>query len=161
VEELLGLANGSPRRSLSAGETLIVDGAPVAALFVLLSGRLQIEKDGVAIAAVTEPGACVGEMSLLLGVPATATVTATEQSSVAVIDQAPAMLEGESGLSLALARLLAKRLQVMTSYLADLKQQYADHEGGLGMIDVVLGSLMRGAGPTSRLGSERDPDPEY
>ena len=29
------------------------------------------------------------------------------------------------------------------------------------MVDVVLGSLMRGAGTRSELGSERDPDPEY
>jgi hypothetical protein len=49
----------------------------------------------------------------------------------------------------------------MTTYLADLKKQYADHEGGLGMVDVVLGSLMRGPGERSELRSERDPDPEY
>jgi hypothetical protein len=71
------------------------------------------------------------------------------------------MLEGETRLPLALARLLAERLQVMTTYLVDIKQQYADHEGGLGMVDVVLGSLMRGTGARSKLGSERDPEPEY
>ena len=49
----------------------------------------------------------------------------------------------------------------MTTYLADLKHQYADHEGGLGMVDVVLGSLMRSPGPRTELGSERDPEPEY
>ena len=49
----------------------------------------------------------------------------------------------------------------MTGYLADIKNQYADHEGGLGMVDAVLGSLMRGSGTRSELGSERDPDPEY
>ena len=95
---------------------------------------------------MTEPGACVGEMSLLLGVPATADVVASERSVVAVIDDAQAMLETEPRLPLALARLLAARLHVMTTYLADIKQQYADHEGGLGMVDVVLGSLMRSSG---------------
>jgi hypothetical protein len=62
---------------------------------------------------------------------------------------------------LALARLLARRLHAMTTYLADLKQQYGDHEGGLGMVDTVLGSLMRHSGARSQLGSDRDPDPEY
>ena len=80
---------------------------------------------------------------------------------LAVIDDAPTMLETEATLPLALARLLAERLQVMTTYLVDIKEQYADHEGGLGMVDVVLGSLMRGAGARSELGSERDPEPEY
>jgi hypothetical protein len=49
----------------------------------------------------------------------------------------------------------------MTTYLADLKTQYADHEGGLGMVDVVLGSLLQASGPRSELRSARDPDPEY
>jgi hypothetical protein len=88
-------------------------------------------------------------------------VIAAERSAVVVIDDAHTILEGEGGLTLELARLLAGRLQAMTTYLADIKHQYADHEGGLGMVDVVLGSLMRGPGPRSELRSERDPDPEY
>ncbi|MGZ4756166.1 MAG: cyclic nucleotide-binding domain-containing protein [Acidimicrobiia bacterium] len=161
MAELLEIAHGFPRRTVAPGEVLLVDGDPAPALFVLLEGGLHIEKGGVPVAVVTEPGACVGEMSLLLGVPVTADVTASEPSVVAVIDNADAMLDGQSGLPLALARLLAARLQVMTTYLVDLKHQYADHEGGLGMVDVVLGSLLRGSGARSELGSERDPDPEY
>jgi CRP/FNR family transcriptional regulator, cyclic AMP receptor protein len=161
VEELLALSQGFPHRALDAGEVLLVDGESVQALFVLLEGGLRIEKAGALIASVREPGACVGEMSLLLGIPATADVVAAERSLVAVLENAHTLLDGESGLSLALARLLAARLQVMTTYLADIKRQYADHEGGLGMVDTVLGSLMRGSGTRSELGSERDPDPEY
>jgi len=140
---------------------VIVDGESVAALFVLVEGGLRVEKGGQLITTVSEAGACVGEMSLLLGIPATADVVASEVSELAVIENAQTMLEQESGLPLALARLLAARLHVMTTYLADIKQQYADHEGGLGMVDVVLGSLMRSSGPRTTLGSERDPEPEY
>ena len=43
----------------------------------------------------------------------------------------------------------------------DIQHQYADHEGGLGMIDVVLTSLMHRTGTRSELASERDPYPEY
>ena len=101
-------------------------------------------------------------MSLLLGVSATASVIASEPSTLAVIENAhddarrttPACRSRSPGSS-------RPRLQVMTTYLADIKVQYADHEGGLGMVDVVLGSLMRGPGARSELGSERDPDPEY
>ncbi len=49
----------------------------------------------------------------------------------------------------------------MTTYLADLRHQYADHEGGLGMVDAVLGSLMHRSETQSELGSDRDPHPEY
>ena len=140
---------------------LVVDGEPLGALFVLLEGELRVEKVGVPIAVVREPGACIGEMSLLLGVSATADVVVSERSVVAVIEDAHTMLDAEPAPALALARLLAERLQVMTTYLVDLKQQYADHEGGLGMVDVVLGGLMQRPGTRSQLSSERDPDPEY
>ena len=140
---------------------LIVDGEPVDALYVLLEGALRIEKGGVPIATVTEPGTCVGEMSLLLGISATADVVASETVGRGGDRERRVDARRRAGLAVALARLLATRLHVMTSYLADIKLQYADHEGGLGMVDVVLGSLMRGSGTRSRLGSERDPDPEY
>jgi CRP/FNR family cyclic AMP-dependent transcriptional regulator len=159
--ELLSLAQGSPRRTVEAGEVLIADGETVGALYVLLEGALRIEKDGMQVSAVTEPGACVGEMSLLLGISATADVVAAERSELAVINDARTMLEGDEGLALALARLLAERLHVMTSYLADINQQYRDQESGLGMVQGVLARLMQHPGARSALGSERDPDPEY
>jgi CRP-like cAMP-binding protein len=161
VDDLLSLAQGHPRRTLEPGEVLIVDGDPVSALFVLVEGELRVEKVGVPIAVVREPGACIGEMSLLLGVSATADVVVSERSVVAVIEDAHTILDAEPRLPLALARVLAERLHLMTTYLVDLKEQYADHEGGLGMVHVVLGGLMQRGGPRSELGSERDPDPEY
>jgi CRP/FNR family cyclic AMP-dependent transcriptional regulator len=157
---LLEIAEGFPHRTLAEGEVLLTDGHEVDALYVLVSGTLQVRKGGVTVTTVGQPGACVGEMSLLLGAPATADVVAVASSEVAVITDARAMLDA-GGLTLELARMLAGRLQVMTTYLVDLKQQYADHEGGLGMVDVVLGTLMQGAGPKRELRSVRDPDPEY
>ena len=161
MQDLLTLAQDAARRTFAPGEVLLADGQPVPALYVLLEGGLRVEKAGVAITTVTEPGACVGEMSLLLGVPATADVVAQDESVVAVIDDAAARLESDPRVARALAQLLARRLHAMTTYLADLKQQYADHDGGLGMVDVVLESLMRSSGSRTQLGSERDPDPEY
>jgi CRP-like cAMP-binding protein len=161
MEELLALSRGLPRRWVEPGEILLADGEAVSALYVLLEGELGIEKRGVLIATVSEPGACVGEMSLLLGTFATADVVAHERSEVAVLDAAREMLDADAGLSISLARLLATRLHTMTTYLVDLKEQYADHEGGLGMVDVVLGTLMRSSGAPTQLGSDRDPEPEY
>ncbi len=158
---LESLADGHPRRTLEAGEVLLVDGRATDALYVLLEGALRIEKGGTPIAVVTEPGACVGEISLLLGIVATADVVATDRSVVAVIEDAAAILEADPALALALARLLARRLQAMTTYLSDLVHQYGDHEGGLGMIEVVLGTLMQSPVSRHEFGSERDPDPEY
>ena len=100
-------------------------------------------------------------MSLLLDVPATAGVVASEPAVVAVVDEASQRLATDPALALALAGMLAARLQHMTTYLADLQRQYADHEGGLGMVDTVLSSLMHAPSRRTELASERDPDPEY
>jgi CRP-like cAMP-binding protein len=161
MTDLLALAHGLPQRSMEPGEKLIEDGGPGRALYVLIDGTLRIEKNGVQIATVTEPGSCVGEISLLLDIPATADVVVSAPSTLAYIENAASMLTDESGLALELGRLLAHKLQVMTTYLVDIKQQYADHEGGLGMVDVVLDSLMRSGGSRTQLGSDRDPDPEF
>jgi len=158
---MLELVAGHPVRNLAPDEVLIAEGDAGGVLFVLLDGALRVEKNGAPIAVIADAGACVGELALLLGVPATAHVVAVAPSRVAVVDDAARVLAEHPDLALALARVLAARLQRMTTYLADLQNQYADHEGGLGMVDVVLGSLMHRSETRSELGSERDPHPEY
>ena len=107
METLLALADGLPRQSLTSGETLLAEGTRPGRLFVLLEGALRIEKGGVPITSISEPGACVGEVSLLLDVPATADVVASEPATVAVVDDAARVLAAHPSLSLALAQLLA------------------------------------------------------
>ncbi len=51
------------------------------ALYVLVEGSLVIERDGIAFARIDSPGAVVGEMSAVLGGPATATVRARGRST--------------------------------------------------------------------------------
>lgn len=161
VETMIQLSAELPRRYLSTDEVLISEGDDGGVLFVLVDGALRIDKSGTPITTITEPGACFGELALLLDVPATARVVASQPTTVAVIEDGAGALDEQPDLALALARLLAMRVQRMTTYLADLQHQYADHEGGLGMVDVVLGSLMHRPGTRSELGSDRDPHPEY
>ena len=161
MDELLAIAQGLHQRSVEPGDVLLVDGQPVGALYVLLEGALRIEKAGVAIATVTEPGRASARCRCCSASPRPPMSSRANRRSWRLSRTPPRCSRPNPGSPLALARLLATRLQVMTTYLADLKQQYADHEGGLGMVDVVLGSLMRSPGARSRLGSERDPDPEY
>jgi CRP-like cAMP-binding protein len=161
MQAFVDLARDYPRRSLSPEEALIRDGDEGGNLFILLDGSLRIEKDGVPVAMIAERGVCVGEMSVLLDVQSTADVIAAETTTVACVERARDLVAGHPELALALARLLAARVQRMTTYLVDLQHQYADHEGGLGMVNVVLGSLTHTTSERTQLGSERDPEPEY
>src|SRR5262249_14917982 len=107
MQELLDLARDVPPRVLEPGERLIAEGSEPAALFVLLSGGVRVEKGGALVAIIDEPGVCIGELSLLLDVRATADVVASAPTVVAAIDDARDVLATHPELALALARLLA------------------------------------------------------
>ena len=92
METLTELATRLPHRSVAPGEVLLSEGEAGGVLFILVDGALTIEKNGAAITSITQPGACVGELSLLLGVPTTADVIASEPSTVAVVDEAARVL---------------------------------------------------------------------
>jgi CRP/FNR family transcriptional regulator, cyclic AMP receptor protein len=55
TESLLELAATQPTRTLAAGEVLIAQGREAGDLFVLESGQLVVERDGVAIATISSP----------------------------------------------------------------------------------------------------------
>ncbi len=140
---------------------MITEGAPGASVFVLAEGRLAVDRAGQRVAVVDRVGAVVGEISMLLGVPATATVSALGDVAVHELDPTDESLFGDAEVMGELARLLAGRLQQMLTYLVDVKNQYADAAGHLGMIDEVLGQLTFSAPREIEPGSERDPDPYY
>jgi CRP/FNR family transcriptional regulator, cyclic AMP receptor protein len=155
MNDVLDLCDGLPRRELASGERLVAAGDAGTRMYVLVTGSMAIERDGVTLTRVDEPGAFLGEMSVVSARPASADVIALEPSSVVVIDQAATALVDSPELLLAVARLLARRLDAVTGYLSDLKRQYADSDGHLGMMDQVLGALMSIRTTPMEPGSER------
>ena len=73
----------------SAGTELIREGEPGDRFYVLASGRLRVLRGGAFLREVSTPGEGVGEIALLRGVPRTATVTTTADSTLLAIDRAP------------------------------------------------------------------------
>jgi hypothetical protein len=85
---LEGLARKLTPIELGAGEKVIRQGAPGERYYVIADGSLEITRDSVPIATVGR-GAGVGEISLLAGVPCTATVTASTVAHLYAIEAAP------------------------------------------------------------------------
>jgi CRP-like cAMP-binding protein len=104
-----------------------------------------------------EPGSVLGEMSVLLGAPHTATAKSLGDSSVYVIADASAFFREHPELSWLIARLLAVRLNAATTYLVDLKRQFAGYGSHLEMVGEVLETLIHQQERDFRPGSERDP----
>jgi CRP/FNR family transcriptional regulator, cyclic AMP receptor protein len=161
MDDVLSLCEGLPTRSLQAGEVLLTDGSPGGAMYVLTRGAVGVRKDGATLLRIEEPGAFLGEISALLGLPRSADVVAVEPSEVRVIEDPAAALTAEPELVLAIARLLAHRLRAVTSYLADLKRQYGGAGGHLALMDQVLSELTAIRTASLPPGSEREDVPDY
>lgn len=150
---------GRQETYVAADSLLLREGETTGELFVLLEGELEVRKGDTVVAVVTEPGAVLGEMSVLLGLPHTATVRAATGSTVYKIDDGDGFLREKSEVSLLVAKVLAQRLNAATTYLADIKRQYAGHGTHLEMVGEVLETLVNLPGSKASPGSDRQPDP--
>jgi len=158
VADLLALSADLPLRTIASGEVVIAEGSPPGTMFVLVSGSVVIERDGTAFARIGTVGSVFGEMSVVLGRSATATVRAAEDVEVRVVDDPMTFLLERPGAAIAVLRTTAARLDGVTRYLVDVKQQFADAEGHLAHLDQILDRLVHHQGPSARTGSVRDPD---
>lgn len=156
-QDLLSLSAGLPEVSAEVGQVLISQGEPVTALYVLVEGNLLIERDGDAFASVDNPGALFGEMGTVMNQPATATVRASVPSRLRVAEDPQGFL-AQPGVALAVLRLTATRLDSMTRYLSDVREQFGHMDNHLGMVDGVLESLLHHQAPPVVPGSARDPE---
>ena len=142
MPSLLELLKDQPAVQFATGENVIEQGSRSGTLLVLIDGSLEVLRDEVRVARVSEPGAIFGELSILLGGDHTATLRALTPCSFHVIDEPLARLRASAELSLHVAELLAHRLDALNKYLVDVKRQYEGHDH-LGMVDEVLDALMR------------------
>jgi len=157
--DIVALTEGVPGRRLAVGEVLFEqDDRTDRTVAVLVEGVLTAELDGAVIDEHTVPGVFVGEVGALLGAPRTATVRATTPATVRVIGDPETFFASHPELALELARQLAGRLQRLVSYVADVRHQYADAEGHLGLVHDVLESLASRPPVEIEPGSDRSPD---
>jgi CRP-like cAMP-binding protein len=142
MASLLTLTYQQPTRSLNAGEVLIKEGDPGGDIYVLESGRLEVERAGVPLAEISAQGALVGEMSVLLGTANTATVRATAPSTVRVVKDALAYLERQPLVALRVAMLLSQRLDKTSALLVEMAQEHKGEPRDKGIFDRLMQVLV-------------------
>ena len=160
MDDLLSLTAELPELEFATGDVIMVEGGESTGVWILKSGSLRVTKNGEEVNTVERPGALIGEMSILLGVPDSATVVAAEPCVLRYAEDGEALLTSDPRIIHEVAVGLAERLHFVTTYLADLKQQYGDVPG-LAMVPDVLRELSSQQGPAARPGSARDPEPDY
>jgi CRP-like cAMP-binding protein len=159
MREILEYCIGGIRRNVSPGDLVVHEGGRTGHLYVLIEGRLEVVKGDTVVASITEPGAVFGEMSVLLDKPHTATVRAASDSAIYEIDDAASFLRAQPAAALLIARMLAQRLNVANTYLADIKRQYAGHGNHLEMVGDILQSMINLSPTQVSPGSDRQSDP--
>ena len=159
MRAVLDYCSGALQRNVSAGTLILHEGSTTGHLFVLIEGKLEVVKGETVVASIVEPGAVVGEMSVLLDLPHTATVRAASNSTIYEFSDAGSFLRDQPAVALLIARLLAQRLNVATTYLADVMHQYAGHGDHLAMVGEILQNMINLPPIKVSPGSDRQSDP--
>jgi len=120
MQTMLSFCQEFPEKTIDPGDVLIAEGETNRTLYILIEGNVEVLKSDFRITTISEPGATLGETAVLLDIPATATVKALIRTRVHVIERAGEFLQSQTDIAYQLARLLAKRLTGMTTYVVDL-----------------------------------------
>lgn len=159
MKSVLEVCEALPEAIYPPGEILIREGSSEGRIFVLLEGTVLVMKGDVRVTRVRTPGALFGEMSILLEMPASATVVAETEVKVRKVDDGGAFLASTPEVALHTARILAQRLHDTTTYLADVKAQFENKTDHFGMVDRIIGSLLnqQSAKTTAKTPEKSDP----
>ena len=115
MTDMLTLSAHLPEVDVDRGEVIIRDGEASGGIWVLVSGALQVRKDGVVVNTITDPGALIGEVSVLLGTGHSATVEATEPSRLRFAADGDVLLASDPAITRFVAVGLVKRLSFVTT----------------------------------------------
>jgi CRP/FNR family transcriptional regulator, cyclic AMP receptor protein len=159
MRTVLDYCHSLPLDRFSAGDVLIAEGPATGRMFILATGAIEVLRGQTMVAAVAEPGAIFGEISALLGGDHSATVKAASEVTAYRIDDATAFMRNGNEIVFHVAKILAGRLRDATTYLADMKRQFAGRTDHFGLVDEVLEALVQRQGPTVATGSARTADP--
>lgn len=157
MHPILDLCEQLPIREFEPGAPLLAEGETSGLLYILCDGEVEIVKGDFQINTVSDPGAIFGELSVLMDIPHMASVRALTRARAYEIRDGKLFLQTHRELAFHLAEILARRLHGVSTYLVDLKRQFAGHDNHFGMVDDVLETLVNQQHQRFVPGSDRDP----
>jgi CRP-like cAMP-binding protein len=110
-----------PVSTFEPGESVLAAGSTTGQLFILRRGVVEVVRDGLQIATVSEPGAVFGELSVILDKPHTADVRAVERSEFHVA-KASSLLTKDVAALLYVSAILARRLDTANEVIVEIKR---------------------------------------
>jgi CRP-like cAMP-binding protein len=156
--DLLQLSSHLPEVDIDSDHEIVREGERTGAIWILVSGELRVRRGATVVDWIDEPGAVIGEMAVLLGTAATASVEASEPSRLRYAANGEEFLADPTVTRL-VAVGLAERLNLVTTYLADLQNQYGDAPE-MDMVREMLKRLMDRQIRAFPPESAREPNPD-
>jgi CRP/FNR family cyclic AMP-dependent transcriptional regulator len=121
-----------------SGDLVLASGTMTGKLLILRDGAVEVVRDGLRLAEVSEPGAVFGEMAALLDRPHTADVRTLEPSTFYVADGQTFLRVPAAALYVAV--ILAGRLDLVNRYLIEARSQLKPAERG-GILDQMIDNI--------------------
>lgn len=113
ADEIAQIAAVAQDSHFQPGQIIVTQGTPGHAFYLILSGRVEILRDGISLGAFGS-GDFFGEMSLLDQAPRSATIRAIDATSCLMLSSwdFKAVLERHPGIAIKLLEVLSRRLRV-------------------------------------------------
>jgi CRP-like cAMP-binding protein len=113
AEEVKAISGVAQEGYFQPGQIIVTQGTPGQAFYLILSGRVEILRDGVSLGAFG-PGDFFGEMSLLDSAPRSATIRALDHTSCLMLSSwdFKSLLERHPSIAIKLLEVLSRRLRV-------------------------------------------------
>lgn len=128
-QSLVHLANQCARKTLAKEEILFLEGESGDALYIVIRGKLRIERiseEGLAqTLGVRGPGEVVGEMAILENIPRTAQVTAATEARLLTLQRSgfENLILTEPQAALAIMKSLSRRLRESANMLLSYRSK--------------------------------------
>ena len=118
-EEIRAIAEIAQESDFEAGQLIITQGTPGQAFYMILSGRVEIIRDGRSLGAYG-PGDFFGEMSLLDNAPRSATIRALDPTRCLMLSSwdFKSLIEKTPSIAVKLLEVLSRRLRVADERLS-------------------------------------------
>ena len=112
-EEIAAIEGVAQESAFREGQIIVTQGTPGTAFYLILSGRVEIVRDGSSLGALG-PGDFFGEMSLLDNAPRSASIGALEPTTCLMLSSwdFKAVLERHPSIAIKLLEVLSRRLRV-------------------------------------------------
>lgn len=112
-EEIASIVSVAQEHVYEPGQIIVTQGAPGQACYLILSGRVGIERDGHVLGAF-DSGDFFGEMSLLDSAPRSATIRAVDETRCLMLSSwdFKGLIEKSPSIAIKLLEVLSRRVRV-------------------------------------------------